>query len=412
MPEPINYLGLQQTGNPLESLVSGLKAGAAINQVRQQSQAADLAKQYQSDVQSAIQSGDPRAIAALQAKYPEQGKALKGAFDSLNQAQKEKDWGSTLQVYSALQNSNPEAAIGVLDQHITAMKNSGEDASDLESIKSAIQRDPNNAKGIIGIHAAAINPEGWAKFATEQRAAEAAPYELSEAKSRADIAAAKAKFAESTEALKQAQLGWDIRATQNNIDVSRQNVQIAKLQAEIAQQKNERERQESQQKLQDLKQKREQTVRDLTDQAQTGADNLNQISSTIGELLSNPESLAAATGASYWRGSVPGTEAKTAATRIDQLKSLLTVDNLGMLKGAMSDSDREFLVKVGSNLDRGMSEEDFMKEINKINGRLPAMMDKLNTKYGSNFTLYKNEQAKAYNTDAPPPGAVRPLGRR
>jgi len=60
-------------------------------------------------------------------------------------------------------------------------------------------------------------------------------------------------------------------------------------------------------------------------------------------------------------------EAKT-----NRLKSLLTLENLGLLKGAMSDKDLELLSSAASALSTGMSEQGFKTElqniVNKMNG--------------------------------------------
>lgn len=52
--------------------------------------------------------------------------------------------------------------------------------------------------------------------------------------------------------------------------------------------------------------------------------------------------------------------------KVESLKSLLTLDNLGLLKGAMSDKDLALLQSAGSTLNLNMSEEGFIKELNRI----------------------------------------------
>jgi hypothetical protein len=52
--------------------------------------------------------------------------------------------------------------------------------------------------------------------------------------------------------------------------------------------------------------------------------------------------------------------------RLNTLKSNLTLDNLKLLKGAMSDKDLLFLNSVGSSLSTDMSEAEFNKELDRI----------------------------------------------
>lgn len=63
---------------------------------------------------------------------------------------------------------------------------------------------------------------------------------------------------------------------------------------------------------------------------------------------------------------VPGTDAASAKARYDTLKSLLTLENLGLLKGAMSDKDLLFLQSAGSSLNTSMKDDAFAAELDKI----------------------------------------------
>jgi hypothetical protein len=52
--------------------------------------------------------------------------------------------------------------------------------------------------------------------------------------------------------------------------------------------------------------------------------------------------------------------------KVNTLKSNLTLDNLKLLKGAMSDKDLLFLNSVGSSLDTNMSEKEFNSELDRV----------------------------------------------
>lgn len=57
-------------------------------------------------------------------------------------------------------------------------------------------------------------------------------------------------------------------------------------------------------------------------------------------------------------------------SQVNTLKSNLTLDNLKLLKGAMSDKDLLFLNSIGSSLDVNMSEDQFNKELGRIMTKL------------------------------------------
>ena len=56
--------------------------------------------------------------------------------------------------------------------------------------------------------------------------------------------------------------------------------------------------------------------------------------------------------------------------RVDTLKSNLTLENLALLKGAMSDKDLMFLNSIGSSLSVDMSEKQFNAELDRVIAKL------------------------------------------
>lgn len=407
MPDPINYMAMMPQVDLGKSVVEGLQIGGAFRQARQADEAEKAQQQYAADLQAAMSNPSARGFAALTAKYPQQREAFKQSWEMLNKDQQDAEFGTGTQVYSALQNKRPDIAAQLLDEQITAMENSGQDAADLKSIKNAMEVNPQAALGHIGLILSATDPDRWGKMMDESRSAEIAPANLSEAQAKAHAAGVKAKFAESKAAQDLAKGGWDIAKLQSDIGLGRQNASIALMNAQLSKEKNELKKQELQQKVMDAEMKRDETVRLKADEAQGSADNINAVSASVGDLLGDIDALESATGFQAGLPTFPGSQSRAIESKVEQLKSLLTMENLGKLKGAMSDADRNFLVNIGSNLDLKMPDEELQKELIKINEKLPEQMDKLNAKYGSQYTLYKNEPAKDAATGAPPSGAVR-----
>ena len=105
-----------------------------------------------------------------------------------------------------------------------------------------------------------------------------------------------------------------------------------------------------------------------------------ELISLTNELL-NPNAVGkkAAVGASIQKvlfgaqslGLQPGRSAFEA--KVNTLKSNLTLGNLKLLKGAMSDKDLLFLMSVGSSLDTNMSEKEFDKELTRVKEKISGI---------------------------------------
>lgn len=66
----------------------------------------------------------------------------------------------------------------------------------------------------------------------------------------------------------------------------------------------------------------------------------------------------------------PGTLERNYSEKVKQLKNILTIDNLGVMKGALSNTDVEILARAATTLDTSLGEEGFNKELEKIKNRL------------------------------------------
>jgi hypothetical protein len=71
-------------------------------------------------------------------------------------------------------------------------------------------------------------------------------------------------------------------------------------------------------------------------------------------------------GLGFTNEPVAGTDAANAQALFDSLKSVMTLENLGLLKGALSDKDIAFLKSAGSALNTSMPDPDFLRELESI----------------------------------------------
>lgn len=80
------------------------------------------------------------------------------------------------------------------------------------------------------------------------------------------------------------------------------------------------------------------------------------------------------TGGLLFGKTIPGTEAANFQTRLESLKSLLTIENMGIMKGVLSDSDMKVIQQASTALNRDMSEKEFKKELTKIKNVLQSKL--------------------------------------
>jgi len=87
-------------------------------------------------------------------------------------------------------------------------------------------------------------------------------------------------------------------------------------------------------------------------------------------------------------------------SKVQSLKSMLTLDNLKLLKGAMSDKDLIFLNSIGTSLDTNMSETQFNTELDRVINKLSdagATANDLPQKVQSQGYDYNKMRADGYS---------------
>lgn len=102
-----------------------------------------------------------------------------------------------------------------------------------------------------------------------------------------------------------------------------------------------------------------------TSQDPAAAQKASSIKTIVNDLLNSPNLGAVVGPLSSKLPTLTGGSADFEA-KLNTLKSLLTLDNLGFLKGAMSDKDVELLSSAATSLNKGMSEEGFRNELRNI----------------------------------------------
>jgi hypothetical protein len=389
MVQPIDYMGMLPAPDLGASLLQGLQAGAAIRQVRdqraEQERAQALQQQYSSDLQAALSNPTPQSFAALTAKYPQQREAFKQSWEMLDKGQQDAEFGTGVQVYSALRQNRPEAAMQVLDQQIAALENSGQDAADLKSIRSQVERDPNAAAGYVGLVLSSTDPDRWGKIASEQREATMEPAKLTEAQAKAHKASVDARFAESKAAQDLQKGGWEIQKLANDIGISRQNSQIAALNANIAREKNDLKRQEMQIKVDEKVQKRDADLRGKVSEVASGRSTIDNFLNTADQVLKTPAGVvSSATGTI---SSVLPTIGQDVADFEETLKTLSSQAFLSQVPsmkglGALTEAEGKKLEASLANLSLRQSPEKLLSNVQEAQRLMLKARSTLADKYG------------------------------
>jgi len=400
--EPINYITNQQ--NPGNSLLEGLRLGQAIQKMRstrqEAQQAADLKIQYAADLKSAFSKPTPDSFAILSAKYPTQREAFKQSFEMLEAPKKAAEMQTTGQVYTALLNGKTDIANGIIDEHIAALENSGQDASKLKQIKTTIEKDPNTATGIAGFMLS--NMMGQKEFKDYQDAIGMAGKEKREqtlfpekqaqeviatqkAGSDAATAAVKAKFAESDAAIELQKKGWDIKKIASDIEINKINSKIAAMNATTNREGNSLKRQELGLKLQEMYQKRDDTVREKTATVDTARSSMDNFLNTADRIIKTPKSIVrSATGPVSSR--MPTLSADTADFEelVTTLGSQAFMAQIPNMKGtgALSDAEGAKLSTSLQNLNLRQSPERLMQNVKEAQRLIMKARKNVSTKYG------------------------------
>jgi myosin heavy subunit len=209
MVQPINYA--LEISDPSQAFLQAFKTGTAITETRlAQEQAQRQAEQQKVITQAFDRLRQPGATAKdyadLAMMLPEtQAKAVRESFGMISTYQQQKALQRSGQVFSAFKAGKPDIAINLLDQQITARRNSGDEegAKFLQTWRDVAQENPQAAEDYFGFTLSQM-PGGDKVISSaialggEKRAQEKAPEELREAKAKADKAVTDAEIAQKT----------------------------------------------------------------------------------------------------------------------------------------------------------------------------------------------------------------------
>jgi hypothetical protein len=391
-------------------MLEGLKFGQGIRDMRDKraetERAEELRKQYSADLSSTMNNPTPEAFAALSAKYPQQREAFKQSWDMMKEGQRDQEFSTGVQAYGAIQAGQPEVAAQLLDERIAAKKNSGQDATKLETMRKMLDSDPKAISSHLGLALSSIDPDRWNKMTSELRAAQKAPSELSESQSKAQKAAVEAKFAESNAVLDLQKKGWDITKVQEDIKVAKENSRIAAMNAAISREGNALKRQEMGVKLQEMKEKRDEAVRTKAAEVESARGSMDNMLNTADRILKTPMGVVGA-AAGPVSSRMPTTSQDTAdfeelVTTLGSQAFMAQIPNIkGM--GALSNAEGDKLQAALQNFSLRQSPERLLENVQEAQRLILKARSTLTKRHGVPEVIPDTPAA------APAPGEVDAL---
>lgn len=401
MPAPYNYM--LNLPDPTQSVMGGVQSAMAISNLQNQKQLQDLKlaeAQKAAEQQAALQADlgrvasnpTPSALASIMVKYPQLSEQFKRTYDVLNTEQQQSRLGQATQVYTALQAGKPEIAQQLLTDQATAYRNSGmeREAKTLEDLGQLIKTSPETAKTSTGLFlASAMGPdkftETFTKLQTEQRAAEKAPYELTEAQAKAQKAAVDAKFAESNAALDLQKKGWDITKIQEDIKIAKENSRIAALNATISREGNALKKQELGLKLEEMVQKRDEAVRTKAADVESARSNMDNMLNTADRILKTPIGVVeSAAGPISSRMPTLSEDTADFEALVDTLGSQAFLAQIPNIKGmgALSNAEGEKLQAALQNFNLKQSPKRLMENVREAQRLILKARKNVAERYG------------------------------
>lgn len=195
---PVNYMALAPEMDVGRSIQEGLQLGATVGEVFAKKDSRKLAEetraQYATDLQATLANPTADKFAQLTLKYPQQREAFKQSWDTLDKVQQDNEFLVGAQAFNAINAGKIDVAKKLIDDQITAAANSGKPTVKFEAMRKTLEENPKLVQGQLGLILSTVNPDKWSKIATESRAAEVAPFDLTKKRADAIVADAQARF--------------------------------------------------------------------------------------------------------------------------------------------------------------------------------------------------------------------------
>lgn len=373
MPEPYNYTGIlaqQPTGGMADIVKQALfgeqQRQQNENTLAQQQIALDNAKAAQAVAQeqrarqvaawqAVVKDPNPQNVGLYMMAVPEQADAFKKGWDVLDQANKDSELRTGADAVAALNQGNYDQAKAVLTARRDAEAKAGGDPAHWDALINLIDGDPAHARALGNIIMAQMAgpdkfAEAYAQMGGEQRAQDKAPAELKTAESEAAI-----KGAEAAAKPQMIQSDLDTQKAQrtkmaNDSAIAFTNAQTAQGQLALDREKLATEAQLKMAEIEANAGKLSDSALKIVNDAATASSSAQMLADREDALAERIKSsgmswgpFASLSGFLQQNGFSDGSAQLRAEWQ--QLKNNAALANRKNMPGAMSDADRNFLLK-------------------------------------------------------------------
>ena len=347
--DPTGGVDLSRSYANLGQAISGF--GQLQRQREKESQAEEaknLVKQRVKQGSAAIKDamGDPVKMAQAMIDYPELQKTAETAFGFTNDVTK----GIASDTYSKVL-SDPENAVSYLSEGIEKVRSAGGNPQNMMNDLQSFQSDPESALQSVELGVAAIAPDVYKAYSERRKATQkATPKPMTEYERR-------------TLELKEKDQGL------RGLDIEQK-----RLQSELSRETNELKKKEIQTRIDKTKAEIEQKGKQIEVDQRESISTTESALDSVDSLLNHP-GLDWAVGGTSVFPTVPGSDAADFEVQLESFVGQLTMENMGKMKGVLSDSDIKMLRSASSGLSTKMDETTFKKRLNKIKDRLQQKLE-------------------------------------
>lgn len=397
-----DYSLLFAGGNPIDRFSQGIDEGIQLGQEAQRNRllaaraeieqaAAQRSAAFQQAFGQAWQSGDKQAITQLIGQFPEQFDQIKQAAGFRDEQQTKALGSLGIQLTAAMQSGNPQAAAQMIAANAGVLRSAGP-GYEPEALLERLQKDPEGfARQADLFSLAALGPEQYYKVQGQR-----ADNELQRRGQDVQIRGQDIQMAEGAanraNAMSIKQLDLQSR------DLDRQVSMIGK---QLEQETNALRRDELKLKLQEGQAKLQQATQERETAKANAVSNMQE-ARDLAEQIKNSPQLADITGPLDSRVWTTSGESQDLINQVNRLQSILTVDNLRLMTGVLTDRDIQFLTNVSSGLN--VQENGIRGSVTGVKKRLQEIVTKLEGK------LPKMAGRDPDVPDAPPETGIKFLG--
>jgi hypothetical protein len=349
--------------------LQGLQGLNGLSQQHKEQQAAERGKQFKQLYGQAFASGDREGMRNLAAQFPDQFESVQKGLGFIDQEQR--DSIGSLAATARIAAKSPESMATWLQSNQQALARVGARPEDVAKMYQS-------------------SPEEFGKFVDHLGLSALGPDKYYDLQDKAE--GRKVTMRGQNLTAETARRGQDITVRGQNISaqnaaldrqIKQAEVQDKVLDRQIARETNVARLGELQQKQIDARQKAEDARTQKTQQAQQTYDTFSTALGTIADLKTSP-GLRKAVGFNSAFLTVPGTDAADFEAKLDTFKAQTFLPMVQSMKGmgALSDAEGKKLTDAVGALSPKMSQAEFIKSLDRIEGQLQGKLTAAQKTYG------------------------------